>query len=319
MLDVAKVIRRSNNGKFDTVVFFDKSAEGVAETQKNIPGAIGFPGDFPKVVLLDDVDEDNVVDTGEELRADTADRDTAETHSHQMLIAQRRQFIRQFPFDVINLDLEEFLLKPNDPLPGRVVNALRKILGWQRRLIPNGGGECVDCFCLMFTTQIGPPNLSADYLGMLENYLARNIEDDPALGELLRVRTGIGDPTGLRMSNFAEFFRLAMPKVLAQSFRTEDWYVDPDRGISMYEFERNSSSGPYKMLHLVMDVRRQRPRSDQRPPGAEGTGVRTAYQAVVRQLFTQREIVVSDGTIEKVHLQQDLEKIFSRRKKYLEG
>src|SRR5256885_11024715 len=43
MLDVAKVIRPSNDGLFDTVFFFTRSDEAVLETRKNIPGAIGFP------------------------------------------------------------------------------------------------------------------------------------------------------------------------------------------------------------------------------------------------------------------------------------
>src|SRR5437870_8596447 len=57
MLDVAKVIRRSKDGRFDTVFFFTRKDESVIETRKNIPGATGFPGDFVEVVLLNDLDQ----------------------------------------------------------------------------------------------------------------------------------------------------------------------------------------------------------------------------------------------------------------------
>jgi hypothetical protein len=319
MLDVAKVIRPSNDGRFDTVVFFDRTAEAVAETQKNIPGSIGFPGDFTTVVLLDDPEEDTVVDTEEELKGEREDSNTAETHRRQMLITQRRRFIQLFPFDIVNLDLEEFLLKPNDPLPGKVVNALRKLLSWQRRSIPGDKGRRIDSFVFMFTTQIGPPNLNEQYLQMLEQYLVQNITTDPELRNLLRQRIGDEAPAELRTRNFAEFFKLAMPKVLAASLRTEDWFIDPEKGIRIYEFGRESREGPYSMLHLVMEVRRQEPPADRRAPGQEGRGVAEAYEAVVRQLFRQGATLVSEASIPRATLERDLERIFSRRKKYLGG
>ena len=37
--------------EFDTVCFFDRDDEAVAETRKRIPGARGFPGDFVEVLL----------------------------------------------------------------------------------------------------------------------------------------------------------------------------------------------------------------------------------------------------------------------------
>src|SRR5690348_5788354 len=54
MLDVAKIIRQSNNKEFDTVVFFDRGDLEVLETLKRTPGAHGYPGDFVSTVLLED-------------------------------------------------------------------------------------------------------------------------------------------------------------------------------------------------------------------------------------------------------------------------
>jgi hypothetical protein len=314
MLDVARIIRRSSSDKFDSVVFFDRTSEAVSETQKNIPGAIGFPGDFTTIVLLNDAADDDVVD--DPLRSALPEPDTEATRRQQVILAQRRSLIRQFPFDVLNLDLEEFLLKPNDPLPGRVVNSLRRILGWQRTSLPAPHGR-LDGFTLMFTTQIGPPNLSHEYLEMLEGYIRRNLQDDPALIEVLQHRTGMDDARRLRAGDFGTFFRLAMPKVIARIAMEEDWFIDPVHGITMYEFERPSRSGPYKMLHLVMDVKRQVPPRENRAPGEQGAGIEASYRRVARGIFDREHISVSNATIDAESLQQDLDRIFARRRKYL--
>src|SRR5436305_14769112 len=67
MLDLAQVVRRSDTGRFDTIFFFDKDQEHVAETTRRIPGAIGFVGDFVDTVLLDDPEEATIVDSFEAL------------------------------------------------------------------------------------------------------------------------------------------------------------------------------------------------------------------------------------------------------------
>ncbi len=130
MLDVAKVISQSDAKRFDTVFFFEKTRELVEETRKRIPGAIGFPGDFVDIVLADNGNDANVQDI---LDAPADENDDALTRRRQILLATQRDFIRSFPFDVINLDLERFLYWPTEERPGRLVNALRQIFAWQRR------------------------------------------------------------------------------------------------------------------------------------------------------------------------------------------
>ena len=319
MLDVAGVIRRSNDGWFDTVTFFDKSPEYVNETLKRIPGANGFPGDFINVVLLGDPEEETVVDQLEPLSSPEDSLNQSETRSYQILLDQRRSLIAVFPFDVINLDLEEFLFKPNDPLPGRVVNALRKIFGWQKRpfVTPQSRApQYINEFSLMFTTQIGPPNLTEEYLGELRNCLERNLEDDENLIAALTARTGVNNVTVLQERDFDSFFKLLMPKMLAATLIEEDWHVVAESGITIYEFERPSQDGPYKMLHLVMDIKRNNPPKEQRAPGAQCEEAQAAYRGVVRQLFSRRETIVSNESINRAALQLDLDKIKARRRKY---
>jgi hypothetical protein len=323
MLNVERVIDRSPEGWFDRVCFFDRTKENVAETQKRIPGAVGFPGNFTKIVLLRDQGEQPSSDETEPLEPLTDRADTLKTQEAQRQLAQHRKFVQQFPFDIVNLDLEEFLFKPNDPIPGRVVNALRKVFGWQKRpIVLSGSGTSavsveLDGFSLMFTTQIGPPNLNEGYLAMLERYMTENIARDPELETFLRERTNQESVADLRANSFPDFFRLAMPKTLMKILMEEDWYADPNSGITLFEIERPSRSGPYKILHLVMDVKRQRPARENRAPGTDGEGVGTAYREVVRTVFSNREVSVTEALIDQDLLQAHLDTVRARGREYM--
>ncbi|HEV7681921.1 MAG TPA: hypothetical protein VGO68_07360 [Pyrinomonadaceae bacterium] len=320
MLDVANVIRQSSDGRFDTVFFFDRSPEYVLETQKRIPGAIGFPGDFTSVVLAQDPEEDTVIDSEAPLGPALNSADVRETRLNQLLVSQRRDFIQNFPFDVINLDLEEFLLKPNDEFPGKVIGALRNVFKWQKRAlnIPGRPSRSLNGFSLMFTTQIGPPNLTDEYLGMLRDRISNNLAIDAELLNIMVRRTGLDDPILLQQGQFETFFKIGMPKVLTSILMDADWYVDPEYGLKIYEIERPTDEGSYKMLHLVMDVKRHNPDEDHRAPGDQSAEAQGAYRTLVRQVFSTPETVVSADTIDEQGLQANLDLIKARRRKYFD-
>src|SRR5882757_4362207 len=111
MLEMARVLRKSSEKRLDTVFFFDRSPELVDSTEKRIPGANGFPGDFVTIVLADDPGGD---DADAALESPTTARDTHDTRAYQLLLNTRRLFVASFPFDVVNLDLEGFFFKPSD-------------------------------------------------------------------------------------------------------------------------------------------------------------------------------------------------------------
>jgi hypothetical protein len=320
MLEIAKVIRRSAEGRFDTVYFFDMTHDLVDSTTKRIPGAIGFPGEFASVVLADDPGEG---DPDKVLEPPSNEEDTVETRKRQLLLHTHRNFIRSFPFDVMNLDLEGFFFRAMDPLPGRFVNAMRKVFTWQRNPLRGPKGEpkeTLDGFSLMFTTQIGPSNLAQDYLEMLRGYLKGNIDGHPALSDQLETRTGYRDLGTLEAEHFEIFFKLAAPKLMASILDEQDWYVDSSEGIRIYEFERSWKDGVYKMLHLVMHVGRKHPPSQNRAPGQQTQDARDAYIAVVEKLFAEEAVKISETVINQVELQASLDEIKARRRKiYPEG
>jgi hypothetical protein len=318
MLDLAKVVRTSESGRFDTVFFFDKDAERVAETNRRIPGANGFVGNFVETVLRDDPQEATGFDPQQALQSPQTELDESETRANQRQLAVRRRFIQSFPFDVINLDLEEHLFKDRDEFPGNLILALRKVFEWQCRPMAqtNGKGKPIDSFTLFFTTRIGPRNLSEDYQRKLEGNLKSNLVADPELVELLRERAGSDDIPTIRGQDFDLFFKLATPKMLAATLQDADWYVEARQGIVIYEFERDSATGPYQMLHLAMHVRRQDPPFERRGPKEEPPVAADAYRAVVRAVFSRPEEIVTVDSIDHDALKKHLSSVFARRKKY---
>ena len=74
----------------------------------------------------------------------------------------------------------------------------------------------------MFTTKLGPDNLPEDYLARLQNSLAANLQRDDELPPMLANRAGTADAEELRQQNLEVFFKLAIPKVLANTLMSED-------------------------------------------------------------------------------------------------
>jgi hypothetical protein len=327
MLDVHKVITPSERG-FESVFFFDKDRESVLETQSRIPGATGFVGNFVKLVTSEDFEDpgDEDDDPAEQpdagandpLRSPEGELNTKEVREKALQQEERRRFASCFPFDVINLDLEEYVFKPSEELPGKLLKALRKVLRWQQRpvRISSKRKTQLDGFSLMFTTKIGPDNLPDDYLARLQNSLATNLRRDEHLAPVLLGRAGTTDIAALRQDNFEVFFKLAVPKVLVNTLMSEDWYVEPEKGIKIYEFQRDFDGGNYKMLHMVMDIRRHDPPRGKRLDGETSAVAAAAYQEVVRHLFANAEIIVSDNTIDVPALTESLNEVIERGQKY---
>jgi hypothetical protein len=329
MLDVHNVLNPTDRG-FETVVFFDKDQESVIETQTRIPGSVGFVGDFVKLVTSLDGDDELAVERGIQgegdfLASPATELDTAEVREKKRDREQLKRFFERFPFDVINLDLEEYIFRPSEELPGKLLKAFSRILKWQQRpvILNPHNQKRLDGFSLMFTTKIGPENLPDDYLERLQTSLRNNLQRDNDLNQRLQDRAGTVDVAALRQASFELFFKLAIPKILAQTLMSEDWYIDPSRGITIYEFERPFDGGSYNMLHIVMDIKRHDPPLDRRLANERSDVAAEAYQNVIRQLFEEAEIVVSDDRLDRDGIRNglttSLDEIIQRGDKYREG
>jgi hypothetical protein len=292
------------------VYFFDRTPELVAQTQLRIPGSIGFVGSFVETVLTP-------IAGGNPLEAPATEEDIAPVRRKQTLEATKQDFVGSFPFDVLNLDLQDYIFKAKDTIPGDVIRALRCVCEWQRQpLAAKHGPEYLEGFTLLFTTRVGPAELHEDYAAMLLKRLESNVEADGTLAELLKGRNGL-EVEQLQNEDFDAFFELAVPKVIASVLLEEDWYAERDPGIVAFRFVRNTEAEPYTIVHFAMSVRRQEPTRDQRAPGTGPAAVAVAdYQEVVRQLFQTPATLVTDEVAKAAELKPSLEDIKGRRRKY---
>jgi hypothetical protein len=316
LLDREKVIRRSNNKEFDTVFFFDKDRESVVETLKRIPGANGFPGDFAEIVLQATLADENL-----DLQIPTNERDTREVRQKQMERAQLGDFIGSFPFDVVNLDVEQYLYRPRERLPGVLTNAIRKILAWQRRegLDSQKRRFSIDEFVLMFTTQVGPKNLPAEYIAYLrDDCIQRNLNDHADLTDPFLNKSNGKTPAQFFADDFDGAFKLSVPKSLSELALEQDWFIDDSRGIQIYQFDREFAGGTYRMLHMVMSAKRQAPPMDQRAPGQKAAAALGSHKSTVVKLFSD-EVTSVDEMVhgqKEAELRADLEELFKHRERY---
>lgn len=311
MLLKENVLKKSRKDRFDTVYFFELDPENVSKTQNTIPGSIGFPGNFTEIVSFGE-DVEDVFSASDPLDYSQSAQDKLDVRERQMKASQRKKFAQHFPFDVINLDLQEYLFKPKDEMPGKLFNAIRQTLEWQKLPLNIGDAnakEYLTGFSFMFTTRVGPANMTDEYKAMLVDCLDDNLARDPPLADLLLARAGHATPSHLLSIDFATFFKIAVPKILLDLIRVTDWVVDPNQGIRVFEFDRIDGNGTYTMLHFVADIRRKDPPSKRRAPGREPSEATIAYAEVVRMLFSQPQEVVTLTTIDAVDLQGHLDQV----------
>lgn len=317
MLDLEKVVRASGAGAFDTVYYFDVDDAQVARTRESIPGAIGFPGDFVDIVLAEDPLESQVTDVVSSLEPPVEETFTRHTREQIRRLAIRREFIKAFPFDVINLDLERYLFIPKEALPGKLVNAFRKVFEWQRKRGQAKGGSnySIDGFELMFTVRVGPHELSQEYRDMMLDYVRQNLADDESLRKTFEARFKEASIDDLLKNNFDAFFKLAVPKTILGILREEDWHVDVTKGVKVFEFDRQTAKDPYTMLHLVMTVRRNSPPKEARAPGMLPASAIDAYKRGVVSIFSTDTIKVESAlkTVGENKISKHLDAVFRHR------
>lgn len=174
--------------------------------------------------------------------------------------AQLGTLIEAFPFDVVNLDVEQYLFKPKEKLPGVLTNAMRRMFEWQRRegVGSNGKPFALEEFTLMFTTQVGPSGLPDDYMSYLRDHcLVENLAAHQELNAPYLKKSKGKNPAQFFKDDFDEAFKLTVPKSLSELALEKDRYIDDAKGIEVYQFDRPFVGGTYRMLHMAMSVKRQ--------------------------------------------------------------
>jgi hypothetical protein len=294
----AKIIKRSKDDLYDTVTFFDFAPQAVDKTLSIIEGATGIAFDFFKLMELDY--GEFAEDEDDDLFRNQEENDATFTENKEEYLYGA--FQKSFPFDLINLDVERYVIIPSEELPGRLLAAWDKILEWQKRNGTHARKQFViDQFTLLFTTKIGPKNLPYEHKSALIGVLASNLVDIPALKEILIDRFDSDTADTLFAKSFDEFLKLAVPKALISRALTRDWILDTDLSYRAFEFRRRPEGvEPYTMLHYVLHFRRCVPSvTAQINPYPYPEPVRAAYAGAVELIFSSATENVDTLKIDK--------------------
>ncbi len=309
---------RSSKG-FSTVAFFELDPDAMRDASQLLWGANPFEADFLDVM---DFPDDPILwmEDVDELSSNRNIEPGATEFREQQLKSARRRFLRLFPFDIINLDLCGHVFRANDPLPGKVIQAIRKVLACQcRSLIEDNvnHGE-LPGFTLMFTTEVGPMNLGETHTEALSTILESNMEGNDELRQAFIAKTQCQTASDLLQLDRLRFLALGTCKLIARELLNSDWYFDPDE-LLVFELVRpaTASKPAYKMLHLVGQVVRQSPIQSARIETVTAAAV-DAYEQVVRQLFEGEPVRVSPEDIESRRevLEADLKAIEETAKEH---
>ena len=169
------------------------------------------------------------------------------------------------------------------------------------------------------TGKVGPAGLPDPYVSYLrDDCLARNLAAYQELSDPFRKKSGGRDPGDFFANDFDGAFKLAVPKSLTELALEQDWYIDDIKGIQVFQFDRPFLDGKYRMLHMVMSVKRQEPPEEKRAPGQKAPAALDSHKNTILKLFDAEVVSVEarvQGAREAV-LKADLEKLFRHRKRY---
>jgi len=281
----AKIIKKSAEKLYDTVTFFDFAPQAVDKTLRIIEGANGFPIDFFELI---NSDYPEIPQSESDLDPQDAEEDdvTFREAKNRYLYGD---FRRSFPFDLMNLDVERYVIRPTEKLPGELLTAWDKILEWQKREGSFGKLKIkVDEFTVFFTAKIGPRELPDTHRDNLIRVIEANIERFPDLKHILSSRFSEDNAEKLYHSNFDEFFKLAVPKALISRALAKDWMLDLELSYKAFEFDRQPpASDEYTMVHYILHFRRCAPSLDaQINPLNLPLAVAKVYGESVTRVFT---------------------------------
>ena len=299
----AKIIKRSAAKEYDTVVFFDFAPQAVDRTLAIIEGANGFPTDFFNLVNLD---YDHLPDS-DQIGDMPRDKDeTDATFKAEKNATLFTLFRESFPFDLINLDVERYVIRPSEQLPGHLLSAWDKVLDWQKRSRQHEKSQySLDEFTLFFTTKLGPAELPEPHRSSLIDVLEENVTQFPGLKEILITNYASESAASLYATDFESFLKLAVPKALVSRALARDWILDLDLSYRGYKFDRSPPSSPaYTMMHYILHFKRCSPSiAAQINPHVLPAAIRVTYGNCVERIFVTP---CEDVDVLKVPLEQEL-------------
>jgi hypothetical protein len=325
LLEKEGVLRRSQKtGRLDGVFFCEENDQDFGRIATLIGSqAQGFRGRFDKIVLFEDDDETR----GKSLYEDDDEpnpNDPKITPEEQVRLAELRKkleykdaherFCNAFPLDIINLDVFGVMFPLRVGVISPLVKSLLKVLELQTNSVDRKGRP-IKKFTLLLTTHIDPSVTDAGAISELEYRLNNNITHHGNFANEFEKRFGHNQAARLKAENFAEFFCLALPKLIINAALFDmGWKVNYKQS---YLYDRPDKYVPdknYQMMHSVSVF--------ERLPASPGFGAQSradeyvrSIMSVVRGDIVSVEELIADPTL-IASLQESWDQIVAFRDQY---
>lgn len=298
MLECEGILERSEQtGHLESVYFCEKNPRDFARIADLIGlKAQGFLGEFDKIVLFrdDETTEGKTWDDG-----DFHPR----TIRKKLIYKDAHHRLRQaFPFDIINLDVCGVMFPPRKGVMAPLLKSIIQILEWQTESrFPINDRECKQ-FTLFITSHIDPNRTNQNAIEQLKNRVTENINTNADFRSAFYTRYGHNQVDKLARERFAEFFCLALPKIMIhRALYDYGWRVTCGPTYLFNRDDIREENEQYQMMHTVSVYERIpsfRERLDDRS--------REQYIQSVNQLV-ETEVEWVDDVIKNPEINQELQ------------
>lgn len=295
---------------FPTVHFCERDPREFERTV-SLVGQNGLMGKFEQIALFKD-DADTVAFTLD-------DNPPQRIRSKLQMKQQHEQLKNAFPFDVINLDMNGVFFPPKKNSVSPMLSVVRQILDWQKRLDAVDEHDC-DGFTLLLTSHVSAADMNTDAIGQLLKRVKLNLEESERFRNAYIQRFGNVTPEDLIDGNFAEFFVVALPKVLVRDALERGWQAEY-RGVFLYERVTPRDKAKYHMMSSVTHFQKtgSQPSADDLFSTAFANDAvcyeETTSQALEHGFYDCDACLKDEGTRNSV--QQDLHAIRAFRDKFI--
>ena len=159
---------------------------------------------------------------------------------------------KAFPFDIINLDVCGVMFPPRKGVMAPLLKSIIQILKWQTESrFPINNLECKQ-FTLFITSHIDPNRTNQNAIEQLKNRVTENINTNADFRSAFYTRYGHNQVDKLARERFAEFFCLALPKIMIhRALYDYGWRVTCGPTYLFNRDDIREENEQYQMMHTV--------------------------------------------------------------------
>ena len=248
MLEYEGILERSKKTGYLESVYFCEKDPGDFARIANLIGlsAQGFLGEFEKIVLFED---------DEETEGKTRDDGNYHPSTVRKKLINKDAHCRlrkAFPFDIINLDVCGVMFPPRKGIMTPLLKSIIQILEWQTESRFSANNRECKQFTLFLTSHVDQDDTDPEAIRQLEERVNDNISMNKDLQSAFSNRYGHDQADKLACEDFAEFFRVALPKFIIYTALFKFGWKITSGPTHLYNRDyRRETNKQYQIMHTA--------------------------------------------------------------------